>query len=84
MKTDKLLLADVCENFLKKSTKDSGINHLYRVSICSYTLQCCLKYTDNKLQTLQEMDMSLLIENIMRGWLPSVMGDRYVKSDEDK
>ena len=43
-----------------------------------------MKYTNIKLQTLQDLDMILLIENNIRGGISSVMGDRYVKSDEDK
>ena len=52
MKTDSILLADLFENFIKVSNKDYGINSFFCVSICSYTLQCCLKYTVIKLQTL--------------------------------
>ena len=49
-----------------------------------YTYQCALKYTDIKSQTLQDKDLILLIENKIRGGISSVMGDRYVKSDENK
>ena len=43
-----------------------------------------MKYTDIKLQTLQDKDMILVLENIIRGGISSVMGDRYVKSDDSK
>ena len=43
-----------------------------------------MKYTGKNLQTLQDEDMNLLLENIIRGGLSSVMGDRYVKSDGNK
>ena len=43
-----------------------------------------MKYTDIKLQTLQDKDLILLIENNIRGGINSVMGDRYVKSDENR
>ena len=43
-----------------------------------------MKYTDIKLQTLQDKDMILLLENIIRGDISSVKGDRYVESDENK
>ena len=49
-----------------------------------YTWECGLKYTDIKLQTLQDKDMILLLENNIRGGISSVMGDRYVKSNENK
>ena len=43
-----------------------------------------MKHTDIKLQTLQDKDMILLLENNIRGGISSVMGDRYVQSDDDK
>ena len=43
-----------------------------------------LTYTDIKLQTLQDEDMILLLENNIPGGISSVMGDRYVKSDDNK
>ena len=43
-----------------------------------------MKYTDIKLQTLQDKDLILLIEDGIRGGISGVMGDRYVKSDENK
>ena len=82
-KSDVILLADVFEKFVKVSTKEYKINPLYCVSLPGYTYQCALKYTDIKLQTLQDKDLILLIENNIRGGISSVMGDRYVKSDEN-
>ena len=43
-----------------------------------------MKYTDNKLPTLQDKDLILLLEKIKRGGISSFMGDRYVKSDDNK
>ena len=54
------------------------------MSVPSYTYQCALKHTDINLQTLQDKDLILLIENNIRGGISSVMGDRYVESDENK
>ena len=71
------------EKFVKVSFEEYGIYPLYCVSLPGYTYQCALKYTDIKLQTLQDTDLILLIENNIRGGISSVMGDRYVKSDED-
>ena len=73
----------VFEKFVKVSTKEYKINPLYCVSLPGYTYQCALKYTNIKLQTLQDKDLILLIEKNIRGGISSVMGDRYVKSDED-
>ena len=82
-KSDVILLADVFEKFVKVSTEEYKINPLYCVSLPGYTYQCALKYTNIKLQTLQDKDLILLIENNIRGGISSVMGDRYVKSDEN-
>ena len=82
-RSDVILLADVFEKFVKVSTKEYKINPLYCVSLPGYTYQCALKYTDNKLQTIQDKDLILLIENNIRGGVSSVMGNRYVKSDEN-
>ena len=73
LKSDVLLLTCVFE-----------IYPLCSVSLPSFTWQCGLKYTDIKLQTLQGKNMILLQENNIRGGLRSVMGDRYVKSKENK
>ena len=84
LKSDVLLPACVFEKFIKISVNEYGINPLYCVSLPGYTWQCGLKYTGIKLQTLQDKDMILLLENNIRGGITSVMGDRYVISDENK
>ena len=83
-KSGVILSADVIEKIVKVSTEEYGLNSLVCVSLPGYTYQCALKYTDNKLQTLQDKDLILLIENNIRGGILSVMGDRYVKSDEKR
>ena len=84
LKSDVLLLACVFEKFIKVSVNEFGINPLYCVSLPGYTWQCGLKYTGINLQTLQDKDMILLLENNIRGGISSVMGDRYIKSDKNK
>ena len=84
LKTDVVLLADVFEKFIKVSLNEFEINPLYCVSLPGYTWECGLKYTGINLQTLQDKDMILMLENNIRGGISSVMGDRYVKSDENK
>ena len=56
----------------------------YCVSLPRYTWQCGLKYTGTNLQTLQDRELILPLEKSIRGGISSVMGDRYVKSDEKK
>ena len=83
-KSDVFLLACVFEKFIKVSFNEIDINPLYRVSLPGYTWQCGLKYTGRNLQTLLDKDMILLLENSIGGGISSVMGDRYIKSDENK
>ena len=83
-KSDFILITDVIEKFAKVPFEEYGINPLYCVSLPGYTYQCALKYTDINLQTLQDKDLILLLENNIRGGISSIMGDRYVKSDENK
>ena len=84
LKNDVLLLTCVFEKFIKVSFDEFEINPLYCVSLPGYTWQCGLKYTGINLQTLQDKDMILLLENNRRGGISSVMGDRYTQSDEKK
>ena len=84
LKSDVLLLACVFEKFIKISVNHYDINPLYCVSLPGYTWQCGLKYTGINLQTLQDKDMILLLENNIRGGISSVMGDRYVESNGEK
>ena len=84
MKSDVLLITGVSEKFVKASVNEFGINPLYCVSLPGYTWQCGLNFTGIELQTLQDKDMILLLENIIRGGISSVMGNRHLKSDEKK
>ena len=84
LKSDVLFSARVFEIIIKVSINGFGINLVFCVSLPSYTWQCGLKYTGKSLQTLQDKDLILTLENIIRGGISSVMGDRYVQSDENK
>ena len=84
LKSDVILLADVFEKFIKVSVNEFDINPLYCVSLPGYTWLCGLKYTGINLQTLQDKDMILLIENNITGGISSIMGDRFIKSDDNK
>ena len=79
-----LLLASVFEKSIKLSVNEFGINPLYCVSLPGYTWECGLNYTGKNLQTLQDKDLILTLEKIVRGGINSVLGNRYVKSDENK
>ena len=69
---------------MKVSFNEFEINPLYWVNLPGYTWQCGLKYTAINLQTLQDRNLILTFENNLRGGISSVMGDRYVISDEKK
>ena len=74
----------VFEKIMKVSINEFDINPPFCVSLPGYTWQCGLKYTGINLQTLQDKDLILTLENNIRGGISSVMGDRYAKSDENK
>ena len=82
LKSDVLLLICVFEKFIRVSVNKFGINLLYCVILPGYTWQCGSKYTGINLQTLQDKDLSLTLEKNIRGGISSVMGDRYVKSND--
>ena len=83
LKSDVFLLTCVFEKFSSVSIKEFDIN-LMSVTLFGYTWPCRLKYTDIKLQTLQDKDMILFIEIFIRGGKSSAMGDRYVKRNVSK
>ena len=58
-KSDVFLLACVFEKFIKVSQNEFEISPLYFVSLPGYTWECGLKFTNYKLQTLQDKDMIL-------------------------
>ena len=78
------MLTCVFANFIKVSVNEFGINLLYCVSLPGYTWRCGLKFTGIKLQTLQDKDIFLTVENNIRGGISRILGDRSVKSDENK
>ena len=49
---------------------------LYCVSLPGYTWQFGMKFTDIKLQTLQDKDLILTLENKIKGGISSIMNDR--------
>ena len=76
--TDIILLTDVLEKVIKVSIKKFGRNPLYCVSALGYSYKCALKYTDIKLQTLQDKELILLLENNTRRAISCIMRGKYV------
>ena len=84
LKRDVLQLADVMENFVEKATLEYDINPLYSYSLPGYTWKAGLKLTQIQLDFIKDKDLLLLLENNIRGGISSVMGDRFVESNENK
>ena len=82
MKSDVFLLTCVSEKFLKVSINKFDINPLYCVSLHGHTWEGGVRYT-KKNTILSRQRFFLTSEKIIRGAISSVMGDRYVKSDEN-
>ena len=84
LKMDVLQLTDIFENFVQTSTEEYGINPLYSFSAPGYTWKAGLKLTSIKLDFIKDKHLLLLLENSIRGGISSVMGDRFVESNENK
>ena len=83
LKMDVLQLVDVFENFVEKATLEYSINPLYSYYLCGFTWKAGLKLTNFRLDFIKDKDLLLLLENNIRGGISSVMGPRYIESDEN-
>ena len=83
LKMDVLQLTEVFENFVEKSTLEYGINPLYGYSLPGYTWKAGLKLTKIKLDFIKDKQLLLLLENNIRGGISSVMGPRFIESNEN-
>ena len=83
LKMDVLQLTEVFENFVEKSTLEFGINPLYSYSLPGYTWKAGLKLTNINLDFIKDKQLLLLLENNIRGGISSVMGTRYIESNEN-
>ena len=72
------------EKFVRASITGFDINSLNCVSLPGYTFPCILRSTDINLQTFQNKVRILSVENSIRGGISTIMGDRNVKSRENK
>ena len=69
---------------LWSSTREYNFNPLYSYSLPGYTWKAGLKLTNIKLDFIKDKDLLLFLENNIRGGISSVMGDRFVESNESK
>ena len=67
LKSDVIRLTCVFEQLGRVSFIEIDINSPFSVSLPGCTSQCGLKYTDIRLQTLQDEDMILFLESRIRG-----------------
>ena len=67
VQSDKLLLADVYENFRNMCFDIYGLDPVYFLSAPGLAWQACLKKTEVKLELLTYYDMILVIEKGIRG-----------------
>ena len=81
---DVLQITDIFENFVQTSTEEYGINPLYTFSAPGYTWKAGLKLTNIKLDFIKDKHLLLLLENIIRGGISGVMGNRLFESNENK
>ena len=84
LKRDILQLTDIFENFVQTSTEEYGINPLYSFSAPGYTWKAGFKLINIKLDFIKDKHLLLLLENNIRGGISSVMGDRFVESNENE
>ena len=84
LKMDVLQLTDIFENFVQTSTEEYGINPEYSFSAPRYTWKAGLKLTNIKLDFIKDKHLLLLLENKTLVELSSIMGDRFVESNDNK
>ena len=78
------MLTVLFEIFIKVCDIEYDIKPLYCVNLPGYTWVCVKKYTNIKLEKLQDKNMIRLFENKNSGGIWRVFGERYIKSDESK
>lgn len=76
LKTDILLLADVFENFRKICHKTYGLDPAFYYTLPGYTWDCMMKYTKCELETIQDCDILMFLEQGIRGGI-SMCSNRY-------
>ena len=66
LRRDIVLLISVFENFIKLSNNEFDFNLFYTLCLPGFTMQCGLETTGVNLQKLQDKEIILFLENILR------------------
>ena len=80
VQSDTLLLADVFENFRKKSLEVYELDPAHFLSLPRLAWQACLKKTNVELELLTDYDMLLMVEEGIRGGICHSI-HRYAKAN---
>ena len=81
LKSDVLLLHDCIMKFRDVIYKNYEINLCYHHTTPGLTWDYGFKFTKQKIELLQDIDMLLMFENMIRGGFSGILGDRYVKAN---
>ena len=81
LKSDVLLLADVTENFRKKTIySEHGLDCLHFITLPSLAWACALKYTEAELELITDPHKYLMVENSLRGGIATISRRHVVAS----
>ena len=81
LKSDVLLLHDCIMNFRDVIYKNYKIDMCYHYTTPGLTWDCGFKYTKKKIELLQDVDMLLMFENMIRGGFSGTLGERHIKAN---
>ena len=70
---------DCIMNFRDVIYRNYGTNRCYHYTTPRLTWDCGFKHTSKKIELLQDVDMLLMFENMIRGGFSGTLGERYIK-----
>ena len=83
LKSDTLVLTDVCENFRKMCLKIYHLDPVKFLSSPGLAWQGALKQTEVKLELLFDIDMLLMVEKVIRGGICHAV-HQYIKANNNE
>ncbi len=82
LKLDVLLLADIFESFRKLSDANYGLDPAYYYTSPGLAFDACLKMTKIKLELLQDIDMHLFVEKMLRGGISMIPNKHAIANNK--